>query len=74
MRRADLHIGQEVFVRLPYSGGVGWAEVVALDCEPEPRAVSKTVRIRFLRGEARMVVYHRERLVAPSRIIKGRES
>lgn len=79
MRTADLSAGMEVLVRLPYDGGIGWAEVLDPRAEPRPahaRAVwverARTVRIRFLPGEA-VGRFIRELLVRPADIVRGRE-
>lgn len=70
MRTADLHSGMEVWVRLPYCGGSGWARVLQPRVRPEPFHRAATVRIAFLPGEGPL--YARDKLVRPADVIKAR--
>ena len=49
MTRAELAVGDEVFVRLSYHGGTGWAQILDLDAEP-PRFGRKTETVRWSRS------------------------
>jgi hypothetical protein len=49
MRRADLAVGDEVYICLPYAGGRGWARITTLDAPPEGKQTN-TVRVAFLPG------------------------
>lgn len=73
MKTSELSIGDEVFVRLPYDGGAGWAEVLSTDSVPPPRAPkTATVSIRFTSDSYGSLV-GRTYTVSPARIVKKRK-
>jgi len=73
VKRSELAVGDEVFVRLKYDGGAGWATVVDLDA-PSPAGGRKTetVLVRFLAGGLSVAV-NRMYTVSPARIYRKRQ-
>lgn len=73
MKTSELSIGDEVFVRLPYDGGAGWAEVLSTDSVPPPRSPkTATVSVCFT-SDSYGSLRGRTYTVSPARIMRKRE-
>lgn len=70
MRKADLQVGDEVFVCLPYSGGRCWARVDALNAKPSRPGGLDTITVTFLPRQGPSV--NRTRNVTPSTVMERR--